>query len=141
MDLDDQELKATRKLHGIDKENEINKFIGMYNEIKKQSSIIGNIDKEFFFKFTDCILGEYRKQKLINNELKQKINNMDIELTTVYTKGFEDSNRKIKIDSKNADLIEKVRKLEAKLDVVNWEEKNSYECLKEKYIPKQKNNR
>ena len=109
MDLDDEELKATKKLHGIDKENEINKFIGMYNEIKKQSSIIGNIDKDFFIEFADCILGEYIKQKLINNELKQKINNMDIDLTTVYLKGVEDGKDKYK--QKIIDKMEKLTQL------------------------------
>lgn len=36
------------------------------------------------------------------------------------------------------ELEEENEKLKAKIDVKNWQEKTVYECLKEKYIPKQK---
>lgn len=45
----------------------------------------------------------------------------------------------------NEELTKKIKELEkenqrlkAKIDVVNWQEKTAYQCLKEKYIPKQK---
>ena len=41
-------------------------------------------------------------------------------------------------EKKIKELEEENQRLKAKIDVVNWQEKTAYQCLKEKYIPKQK---
>ena len=41
-------------------------------------------------------------------------------------------------EKKIKELKEENQRLKAKIDVVNWQEKTAYQCLKEKYIPKQK---
>lgn len=72
MDLDEQELKATRKLHGLDKENKIDEFIKMYNEIKQQSFIIESINKDFFFEFADCLVERVKELEEENLHWKGK---------------------------------------------------------------------
>ena len=42
------------------------------------------------------------------------------------------------LTKKIKELEEENQRLKAKIDVVNWQEKTAYQCLKEKYIPKQK---
>ena len=42
------------------------------------------------------------------------------------------------LTKKIKELEEENQQLKAKIDVVNWQEKTAYQCLKEKYIPKQK---
>lgn len=34
----------------------LEEYIMAYNSLKNQRDIIGNIDKDFFFDFTDCLL-------------------------------------------------------------------------------------
>ena len=41
-------------------------------------------------------------------------------------------------EKKIKELKEENQRLKAKIDVVNWQEKTAYQCLKEKYIIKQK---
>lgn len=41
-------------------------------------------------------------------------------------------------EKKIKELEEENQRLKAKIDVVNWQEKTAYQCLKENYIPKQK---
>ena len=41
-------------------------------------------------------------------------------------------------EKKIKELEEENQRLKAKIDVVNWQEKTAYQCLKEKYISKQK---
>ena len=45
------------------------------------------------------------------------------------------------LTKKIKELEEENQQLKAKIDVVNWQEKTAYQCLKEKYILKQKNKR
>lgn len=59
----------------------------------------------------------------------------DIELLKKFNPGDEYTKRiKNAIDN----VLEENKRLKAKIDVTNWQEKTVYECLKEKYIPKQK---
>lgn len=107
-DLDDQELKATRKLLGLDK--------GIEEDIKKLENLIVTLPN-FHLGGGDSIeriLQDYKRQKQINEEhrkvngeLREKVKELEIDLTTVYLKGFEDGKDKYK--QKIKDEIEELK--------------------------------
>ena len=75
-DLDDEELRATRKLLGLEKKDNFistDELIKSYEDLKANKNIIKCIEKDFFFNFMDRIIGEYNRQKQINEE-HRKIN-------------------------------------------------------------------
>lgn len=39
-------------------DEEFERYIEIYKELKKYKSIIGNIDTNFFFDFSDCMIGK-----------------------------------------------------------------------------------
>lgn len=132
-DLDDQELKATRKLLGLDKVTDINvddiqkninnlkvylKYDNIYQKYKidKNTKNLSDFD---IFCIEHCIdidnlINEYERQKQINEEhqkingeLREKVKELEIDLTTVYMKGFEDGKDKYK--QKIKDKIEELK--------------------------------
>lgn len=116
-DLDDEELRATRRLLGLEKKDNFistDELIKSYEDLKANKNIIKCIEKDFFFNFMDRIIGEYNRQKQINEEhrkingeLREKVKELEIDLTTVYLKGFEDGKDKYKQKIKNE--IEELR--------------------------------
>ena len=130
MDLDEQELKATRKLLGLDQKSnkqqnyDDNDYLIAREECIEYNNVEEDINELKILLFQDRLTSygkrkmvdyyesEIERQKQINKELKQKINDLDIDLTTVYIKGVEDGNKKHINDSKNAELREKVKELE-----------------------------
>lgn len=108
MDLDDEELRATRKLLGLDK--------GIEEDIKKLENLIVTLPN-FHLGGGDSIeriLQDYKRQKQINEEhrkvngeLREKVKELEIDLTTVYLKGFEDGKDKYK--QKIKDEIEELK--------------------------------
>lgn len=75
-DLDDEELKATRKLNGIDKdvgsiEERVKNYIQTYNGLKRNKDIVKSIDKDYFFDLVDCLIKAYKEleeKQIIKNE-------------------------------------------------------------------------
>lgn len=57
-------------------------------------------------------------------------------LTEYGRRGIKENVKKLQKENKG--LEKENQQLKAKIDVVNWQEKTAYQCLKEKYIPKQK---
>ena len=57
-------------------------------------------------------------------------------LTEYGRRGIKENVKKLQARIK--ELEEENKKLKAKIDVTNWQEKTVYESLKERYIPKQK---
>lgn len=128
MDLDDEELKATRKLLGLDKVTDIQKNINnlkvylKYDNIYQKYKIdknINNLSDFDIFCIEHCInidnlLQDYTRQKQINEEhrkingeLREKVKELEIDLTTVYMKGVEDGKDKYK--QKIKDKIEELK--------------------------------
>ena len=71
---------------------------------------------------------------MMNRRLK-----MQNEEDSVYTYKFATMQKQIDDkDKRIKELEEENKKLKAKIDVTNWQEKTVYESLKERYIPKQK---
>ncbi len=112
MDLDDEELEATRKLNVVAKDSNIEEdkdvitlknFIEIFNE-RKTKGDIATID----------VLGE---------EIYS--------LENILTEREADKKRIKELEEEN-------KRLKARIDVVNWQEKSVKEILEEKYIPKQK---
>lgn len=99
MDLDDEELRATRKLLGLDRNKSIEE------DIKKLENLIVTLPN-FHLGGGDSIeriLQDYKRQKQINEEhrkvngeLREKVKELEIDLTTVYIKGVEDGKDKYK---------------------------------------------
>lgn len=60
-------------------EEKVRKFIKAYEEIKEQSFIIANINKDFFFEFAECLikrikeLEEEKKNSIPKQKIKDKI--------------------------------------------------------------------
>ena len=116
-DLDNQELRATRRLLGLEKKDNFistDELIKSYEDLKANKNIIKCIEKDFFFNFMDRIIGEYNRQKQINEEhrkvngeLREKVKELEIDLTTVYMKGVEDGKDKYK--QKIKDKIEELK--------------------------------
>ena len=108
MDLDNEEILATRKLLGLDK--------GIEEDIKKLENLIVTLPN-FHLGGGDSIeriLQDYKRQKQINEEhrkvngeLREKVKELEIDLTTVYLKGFEDGKDKYK--QKIKDEIEELK--------------------------------
>ena len=119
-DLDDEELEATRKLNGVAKKSNIEKDIKRCEQLTKP---------------------EHANWIGISNQLAiahvvDRVKEVENDLTTVYLKGYADAEEKYKKRIK--ELEEENKRLKAKIDVTNWQEKTVYESLKERYIPKQK---
>ena len=108
MDLDNEEILATRKLLGLDK--------GIEEDIKKLENLIVTLPN-FHLGGGDSIeriLQDYKRQKQINEEhrkvngeLREKVKELEIDLTTVYMKGFEDGKDKYK--QKIKDKIKEIK--------------------------------
>ena len=100
MDLDDEELRATRKLLGLDKKEGIEEDIKILNGIDIKFLLSANIEQSNFIideankinKAIENLLHAYKRQKQINLE-HQKI---------------------------NGELREKIKNLEAKLEFKKW---------------------
>ena len=112
MDLDDEELEATRRLNEVAKDSNIDKdkdviilknFIEIFNE-RKTKGDIATID----------VLGE---------EIYS--------LENILAKREADKKRIKELEEENL-------RLKGRIEVTNWKEKTVYESLKEKYIPIQK---
>ena len=112
MDLDDEELEATRRLNEVAKDSNIDEdkdviilknFIEIFNE-RKTKGDIATID----------VLGE---------EIYS--------LENILAKREADKKRIKELKVENL-------RLKGRIDVTNWQEKTVYESLKEKYIPIQK---
>ena len=129
MDLDDEELRATRKLLGLDKKEGIEEDIKILekfknNEIQRDKLErdnrcggwkIGDIYKHLELNIAiENLLQDYERQKQrneehrkINGELREKVKELEIDLTTVYMKGFEDGKDKYK--QKIKDKIKEIK--------------------------------
>lgn len=86
--------------------------------------------------------GLYESDKNVANMTEEAfneiINNFEVvaHLTMYGRKGIKENVKKLQARIK--ELEEENKKLKAKIDVTNWQEKTVYESLKERYIPKQK---
>ena len=127
MILDDEELKATRKLLGLDKgiEEDIKILEKFKNNEMQRDKLerdnrcggwkIGDIYKHLELNIAiENLLQDYERQKQINEEhrkvngeLREKVKELEIDLTTVYLKGFEDGKDKYK--QKIKDEIEELK--------------------------------
>lgn len=91
MDLDDDELEATRKMYGVDKESVLRRSIVNLNKYiyddrnARNSSLESDFDR---FCESHC--------KDIENVLNRLKELEEIDLTTVYIKGYEDAKGKCK---------------------------------------------
>ena len=115
-DLDNQELKATRELLGLDRNKSIEE------DIKKLENLIVTLPN-FHLGGGDSIeriLQDYKRQKQINEEhrkvngeLREKVRELEIDLTTVYIKGVEDGKDKYKqkIKDKKEEFSDKARRI------------------------------
>lgn len=116
MDLDDEELRATRKLLGLDRNKSIEE------DIKKLENLIVTLPN-FHLGGGDSIeriLQDYKRQKQINEEhrkvngeLREKVKELEIDLTIVYLNGFEDGKNKYKqkIKNKKEEFSDKARRI------------------------------
>ena len=116
MDLDDEELRATRKLLGLDRNKSIEE------DIKKLENLIVTLPN-FHLGGGDSIeriLQDYKRQKQINEEhrkvngeLREKVKELAIDLTIVYLNGFEDGKNKYKqkIKNKKEEFSDKARRI------------------------------
>ena len=90
-DLDDQELEATRKMHGVDKESILKRSISNLNKyIYDDRNFRKNSLKSDFDRFCESHC------KDIENVLNRLKELEEIDLTTVYIKGYEDAKGKCK---------------------------------------------
>ena len=86
--------------------------------------------------------GLYESDKNVANMTEEAFNeiidNFEVvaHLTMYGRKGIKENVKKLQ--SRIKELEEENQRLKAKIDVVNWQEKTAYQCLKENYIPKQK---
>lgn len=79
-------------------EERVKKFIKTYEEIKEQSFIIANINKDFFFEFAECLIKrikELEEENVIlrkaNNITRDLIKEVKIEdITQVINKSYEE---------------------------------------------------
>ena len=64
-------------------EERVKKFIKAYEEIKEQSFIIANINKDFFFEFAECLI---KRIKELEEEKKNRVDFQKkyIEVTNLY---------------------------------------------------------
>ena len=87
-------------------EEDIEKYIGIYDELKKHKQIIANIDTEFFFDFADVLIKGYRE---LEEKNKQCIKAGDLERAVGFLMNrndFEEYVPKTKIKDK----IEEIKK-------------------------------
>lgn len=86
--------------------------------------------------------GLYESDKNVVNMTEEAFNeiidNLEVVayLTEYGRRGIKENVKKLQARIK--ELEEENKKLKAKIDVTNWQEKTVYESLKERYIPKQK---
>lgn len=86
--------------------------------------------------------GLYESDKNVVNMTEEAFNeiidNFEVVayLTEYGRRGIKENVKRLQ--KENEELKEENQRLKAKIDVVNWQEKTAYQCLKEKYIPKQK---
>lgn len=91
MDLDDDELEATRKVYGVDKESVLKRSIENLNKyIYDDRNVRNNSLESDFDRFCE------RHCKDIENVLNRLKELEEIDLTTVYIKGYEDAKGKCK---------------------------------------------
>lgn len=103
MDLDDQELEATRKMYGVDKESVLKRSIENLNKyIYDDRNVRNNSLESDFDRFCE------RHCKDIENVLNRLKELEEIDLTTVYIKGYEDAKGKCK--QKIKDKINEINK-------------------------------
>ena len=129
MDLDNEEILATRKLLGLDKKEGIEEDIKILEKFKNNEMQrdklerdnrcggwkIGDIYKHLELNIAiENLLQDYERQKQrneehqkINGELREKVKELEIDLTTVYIKGVEDGKDKYK--QKIKDEIEELK--------------------------------
>ena len=111
-DLDDQELEATRKMHGVDKESVLRRSIANLNKyIYDDRNFRKNSLKSDFDRFCESHC------KDIENVLNRLKELEEIDLTTVYIKGYEDAKGKCK--QKVKDKIEEKYKQREKAEKDN----------------------
>ena len=84
-DLDESELKATRILHGVDKEDEEKEEALAETEIRFRANLL-ILNSEF---------PTHRKTEAME-ELLEIYNKQQADLTTVYINGFYDGEKKVK---------------------------------------------
>ena len=103
MDLDDDELEATRKMYGVDKESVLKRSIkNLNNYIYDDRNVRNNSLESDFDRFCE------RHCKDIENVLNRLKELEEIDLTTVYIKGYEDAKGKCK--QKIKDKINEINK-------------------------------
>lgn len=112
MDLDDDELEATRKMYGVDKESVLRRSIANLNKyIYDDRNFRKNSLKSDFDRFCESHC------KDIENVLNRLKELEEIDLTTVYIKGYEDAKGKCK--QKVKDKIEEKYKQREKAEKDN----------------------
>lgn len=103
MDLDDDELEATRKMYGVDKESVLKRSIANLNKyIYDDRNVRNNSLESDFDRFCESHC------KDIENVLNRLKELKEIDLTTVYIKGYEDAKGKCK--QKIKDKINEINK-------------------------------
>ena len=120
MDLDDQELKATRKLNGVDKENNIEKDIKIVKSLieNTKESLISNTklnqnrktNRIIAYKATEHLLSEYTRQKQEKEQYKQMyLDEVDkhVDIILLYNSLLNKIKNKIKETQKEENLYAK----------------------------------
>ena len=94
MDLDDEELKATRRMNGSDKdvgsiEERVKNYIQTYNGLKRNKDIVKSIDKDYFFDLVDCLIKAYKELEEKNKIIKGNYYTLCADIQMVTTElGF-----------------------------------------------------
>ena len=137
MDLDDEELRATRKLLGLDKKEGIEEDIKILNGIDIKFLLSANIEQSNFIideankinKAIYHLLQDYTRQKQINEEhqklngaLREKIKNLEARLEFKQWGDLDD----IRFEEYIVDLIQatkETRKADELFDELGYEKK------------------
>ena len=98
-------------------EERVKKFIKAYEEIKEQSFIIANINKDFFFEFAECLTKRIKEleenQKQMCEEYCPKLNKIKDkleELKKEYETALEENSTKAFILKCQISVIEELLK-------------------------------
>ena len=135
-DLDEIELKATRKLHGLDKINGSDKNVG---SIEKDIKILEKFLKEMDDVFQQTKINNTKERKALANLLEdyKKQKQESKQWKQMY---LDEVDKRVDIILLYNKLLEKNKKLEAKLEFKQWGDLDNlkFEEYMNEFIPIQK---
>lgn len=135
-----KEYNTFGDLHNPDYENTDKIYKALENMLERIKELEAKQEiKQIVDKIPVEEIEERIKIDIISEEaFNELIDNFEVvETLTEYGRKAIKQNVK-KLQKRIKELEEENKKLKAKIDVTNWQEKTVYESLKEKYIPKQK---